>query len=90
FLLTVRIRDNVLHGSEAVTDVVKNAVGSVADTIIRFVGLEKHISHEFLERFESLEKEVFLKISPYGFKRLTEDEVIYVNRYNFLRDIHHS
>lgn len=90
FLLTVRIRDNVLHGSEAVTDVVKNALGSVADTIIRFVGLEKHISHEFLERFESLEKEVFLKISPYGFKRLTEDEVIYVNRYNFLRDIHHS
>ncbi|QWI47091.1 ATP-binding protein [Bacillus mycoides] len=90
FLLTVRIRNNLLHGSEAMTDVLKNAIGSVTDTLIQFIGLEKSISSEYLERFESLEKEVLLKIQPYGFRRLTEDEVIYVNRYNFLRDIHHS
>ncbi|MEH7217028.1 ATP-binding protein [Bacillus toyonensis] len=90
FLLTVRIQNNLLHGSEAMTDVLKNAVGSVTDTIIRFVGLEKNISQEFLERFEKLERDVFSKVNRYGFQRLTEDEVIYVNRYNFLRDIHHS
>lgn len=90
FILTVRIRNNLLHGSEAITDVVKNAVGSVTDTLINLIGLEKNISSEFFKRFESLEQEVFKKIQSYGFTRLTEDEVIYVNRYNFLRDIHHS
>lgn len=90
FLLTVRIQNQLLNGSEALGDICKNAVDSVTGTIIRLVGLEKHISHEVLERFEKLEREVFSKINRYGFQRLTEDEVIYVNRYNFLRDIHHS
>ncbi|MGG3652589.1 ATP-binding protein [Bacillus pseudomycoides] len=90
FILTVRIRNNLLYGSEAITDVVKNAVGSVTDTLVQLMGLEKRISSEFFDRFVDLEKEAFEKIQSYGFKRLTEDEVIYINRYNFLRDIHHS
>ncbi|WP_242281137.1 ATP-binding protein [Bacillus cereus group sp. BfR-BA-01347] len=89
FILTVRIRSHLLYGSEDVTEIIKNAFGSVTDTFVNLLGWEKTISKEFYDRFEELEKEVFQKVQSYGFKRLTKDEVIYVNRYNFLRDIHH-
>ncbi|MCC2441836.1 ATP-binding protein [Bacillus paranthracis] len=90
FILGVRIKNNLLHGSEDFKDVLKNAFGSVTDTLVNLLGFEKNISDEFFERFESLEQELFEQIQMANGARLTEDELIYVNRYNFLRDIHHS
>ncbi|WP_144520390.1 hypothetical protein, partial [Bacillus thuringiensis] len=60
FVVRVGIGDKVLDGSEGVRDVVKNGVGCVGDRIIGLVGVEKEIWDEFLEGFESVEKEVFV------------------------------
>lgn len=90
FVLGVRIKNDLLHGSEDFKDVIKHAFGSVTDTLVSVLGLEKNISDEFFDRFESLEQELFDQVQMYNGVRLSEDELIYINRYNFLREIHHS
>ncbi|NPC90872.1 hypothetical protein HOO54_00955 [Bacillus sp. WMMC1349] len=45
---------------------------------------------EFFQRFTELEKDLFQLVASVGGRRLTEDQLIYINRYNFLRDIDHS
>ncbi|WP_269672455.1 hypothetical protein [Bacillus licheniformis] len=38
---------------------------------------------EFFQRFTQLEKDLFQLVASVGGRRLTEDQLIYLNRYNF-------
>src|SRR5699024_8068127 len=90
FVLGVRIKGDLLEGSDDMKDVVKNTFMSITDTMVHWLGLDRDMSSEFFERFESAEKEIYSNILSVGGTRLTEDHLIYINRYNFLRDIHHE
>ncbi|QHM08273.1 hypothetical protein C7M27_04298 (plasmid) [Bacillus subtilis] len=90
FILGVRLKGNLLEGSEDIKGVVRNAFTSVSDVLVNLLGLEREMTAEFFQRFEGLEKDLFQLVASVGGRRLTEDQLIYINRYNFLRDIHHS
>ena len=90
FVLGVRIKGDLLEGSDDMKDVVKNTFMSVTDTIVNWLGLDREMSIEFFERFKEAEKNIFSNVLSVSGKRLTEDHLIYINRYNFLRDIHHE
>ncbi|MEM5663059.1 hypothetical protein AAHB94_00890 [Bacillus toyonensis] len=53
FILGVRIKNNLLNGSEDFKDVLKNAFGSVTDTLVNLLGFEKNISSEFLNALKA-------------------------------------
>lgn len=90
FILGVRLKGNLLEGSEDIKGVVKNAFTSVADVLVNLLGMEREMTAEFFQRFTQLEKDLFQLVASVGGRRLTEDQLIYLNRYNFLRDIDHS
>lgn len=90
FILGVRLKGNLLEGSEDMKEIVKNAFVSVTDNIVNWLGLEREMGGEFFDRFKAIEDELYQHVSVVDGTRLKEDDLIYVNRYNFLRSIHHS
>src|SRR5699024_6360682 len=90
FILGVRMKGNLLEGSDDMKDVVKNTFMSITDTMVNWLGLDRDMSDEVFERFKALETDIFSHVATVGGKRLSEDHLIYINRYNFLRDIHHK
>ena len=91
FIVTIRLKGKLLEGSAEMKDVVSNAFSSVTDTLVNLLGLEREVSDEFFDKFTELEKDLFDKVSLLpGARRLTEDQVYYINRFNFLRDIQNA
>ncbi len=90
FVLGVRLKTNLLDESEDMRGMVKHAFANVTDSIVHWFGLERELTDEFFDRFQEVEQELFEQIIRVDGRRLTEDQLIYVNRYNFIRDIHHA
>ncbi len=90
FVLGVRLKMNLLEESEDMQGMVKNAFASVTDSIVNWFGLDRELTDEFFDRFKGVEQELFEQVMRVEGQRLSEDHLIYINRYNFIRDIHHS
>ncbi|MBC1284865.1 AAA family ATPase [Listeria booriae] len=89
FLLGVKIKDNLLTKSDDAKGVTKNALTSVTDTLVNLLGFEREVDGSYFDKFTTLESELYQLVLSVNGSRLTEDELVYVNRYNFVRDINH-
>ncbi|MEM4997437.1 ATP-binding protein [Priestia sp. SB1] len=91
FVMVIRLKGKLLEGSAEMKDVVSNAFSSVTDTLVSLLGLEREVQSDFFDRFIEHEQELFDKISVLpGARRLKEDQVYYLNRFNFMRDLQHA
>lgn len=90
FVIGVRLKSQLLSESDDMKEIAKDAITSVTDSIANWLGLDREVSQEFFEQFNGLEEELFEQMSILNIQRLPEDDLYYVNRYNFLRQIHHS
>lgn len=81
------------HSIDDVGDIAQSAMSAISDVtqkIFSMLGYESNKSHEV---FEMIREENQLATSILGginAQRMTEDEMIYINRYAFLRDIDNS
>ncbi|MBA3925536.1 ATP-binding protein [Listeria rustica] len=89
FILGVKLKKNVMHENDAKSQVT-NAISSVENTILSIFNLVKEVDDSFFERFKVAENDLFQLASSIKAKKLSEDELVYVNRYNFIRDMEHS
>lgn len=90
FVIGVRLKSQLLSDSDDFKQVAKDALSSVTDTISNLLGLEREVSADFFKEFEQLENELHQQMSIIDAKKLSEDDLYYINRYNFLRQIDHS
>lgn len=90
FIIGVRLKSQLMTDSEDFKQAAKNAFTSVTDTITNLLGLEREVSQEFFKQFEELENDLFQEMTFLDIKRLSENDLYYINRYNFLRQINHS
>lgn len=90
FVIGVRLKSQLLNESDDFKSVAKDAVVSVTDRIANWLGLDREVSDEFFQQFERLEEDLFEQMSILNVQKLPEDDLYYINRYNFLRQIHHS
>ncbi|MGV7002510.1 ATP-binding protein [Priestia megaterium] len=91
FVLIIRLKGNLVEGNAEMKEIVSNAFSSVTDTLVSLLGLEREVSGEFFDRFAEHEQELFDKVCALpGARRLKEDQVYYLNRYYFMRDLQHT
>src|SRR5699024_3620567 len=90
FIIGVRLKTQLLTDSDDFKQVAKDAITSVGDTLSNWLGLEREVSSEFFEQFENLEDELFQQMALLNVRKLKEDDLYYINRYNFLRQIDHN
>ncbi|MDT9027508.1 ATP-binding protein [Rossellomorea yichunensis] len=90
FILGVRLKSVEAIQTDYFAGALKGAFSSVTDQLVNMFGFEREADHSLFERFSPLEEDLFQLVQTVGGKRLSEDSLVYVNRYTFLRDIHHS
>ena len=90
FILGVRLKSMEAIQTDHFSGALKSAFSSVTDQLVNLLGMEREADDSFFERFSALEEDLFQLVQTVGGKRLTEDSLVYVNRYTFLRDIQHS
>ena len=89
FILGVKLKENVFENDD-MKSVVQNSIASVTDTILNVLNMSREVDDDFFERFKVYEKELYQLTMGVNGRRLSEDELIYLNRYNFIRDMQHS
>lgn len=90
FILGVKLKDNLLTNADDAKTVLRNSLTAVTDSLVNALGLSREITEEFYDRFIDLEKELYQLVVSIAGTRLTEAELVYVNRYNFIRDVAHD
>src|SRR5699024_265232 len=86
----VRLKSQLLSESDDLKEMAKDTLSSITDTITNWLGLDREVLQEFFAKFEELEEELHEQLSILDIQKLPENDLYYVNRYNFLRQIHHS
>nr|WP_304956812.1 ATP-binding protein [Virgibacillus sp. NKC19-16] len=90
FILGVRLKMENIKVDADLKDNMFSAFSRVTDTIVNLLGWEQDVSVSFFQQFDEAEDELSKLVAMVGGVRLTEEEMIYVNRYNFLRGIDHD
>ncbi|WP_204184789.1 ATP-binding protein [Mammaliicoccus sciuri] len=88
-VMGVRLKQSI----DDVGDIAESAMSAISDVTQKIFGLLGYQSNKAHEVFETVEEENRIVTSTLGginAQRLSEDEMIYINRYAFLRDIDHS
>lgn len=89
FLLGVRLKTNLMDESGDMKKIVANTFVSVTDQLVSLMGLEKEVDHSFFDQFVNAEQDLYELVARAKGVRLKEDELVYANRYNFVRDVQH-
>ncbi|QHZ53350.1 ATP-binding protein [Paenibacillus larvae] len=89
FVIGVCLKQQLLTNSSDVKGMLQHVFTSVTDRLVSFLGMESEIAPEYFARFKDVEKELARMLSLVGAIPLTEDELIYINRFHFLRGIGH-
>lgn len=89
FVVGVKLKENVL-AMDSRKNQLKNAVDSVSSTILSLLQMTRDVEDTFFDRFAKVEEDLLRLVHSVRGQRLTEDELIYLNRYNFIRDMSHE
>lgn len=88
-VIGVRLKNSI----DDVSDVAESAISAISDVTQKIFSLLGYQSNKAHEVFETVREENQIATSTLGginAQRMTEEEMIYINRYAFLRDIDHS
>lgn len=88
FVVGVKLRESQI--SENIKDAIKESYEQVTSRLLSMLGFDKETDESFFDRFKDAEDQLFSILKVVNAVRLEESEMIYLNRYNFIRDIPHS
>ncbi|WP_176764726.1 ATP-binding protein [Natribacillus halophilus] len=90
FILGVRLKMERINVDAELKENVFSLFSGVTDTIVNLLGWEQHVSASFFEQFREAEGELANVVAMVGGVKLTERELIYVNRFHFMRGLDHD
>lgn len=88
FYLGVKLKTNIFEQDDT-KSMIRNSISSVTDTILQLFNLTRDIGDDFFAHFEEIEKELYQLVISMNGARLTEDELVYINRYSVIHDMQH-
>ncbi|MBK0036050.1 MULTISPECIES: ATP-binding protein [unclassified Enterococcus] len=88
FVLGVKLKEN--QYADDLKEVFKDTYEQVTKRLFLALGYDMETDSTFFDRYEPAEENLFSLLRVGKVIRLEEDEMIYLNRYNFIRDIQHS
>ncbi|MBM7634423.1 hypothetical protein JOD17_003529 [Geomicrobium sediminis] len=90
FILGVRLKTESVKVDAELKENVFSMFSTATDTIINLLGWEQDVSASFFQQYQEAEDQAASVAASVNGMRLTEEELIYVNRYNFLRGLDHQ
>jgi hypothetical protein len=88
FILGVRLKD--MYGNENPIESIKRVTDEVSDQILALLGKKVVMDEDELDKIRPIEEELFRSLRSRRATRLTEDELIYLNRLSFIGGLPHE
>ncbi|GMA08266.1 hypothetical protein GCM10025886_14170 [Tetragenococcus halophilus subsp. flandriensis] len=88
FVLGVKLRENQV--ADNLKEALKESYENVTSHLMSLLGYDVEADQSFFDRFQEAEKNLFSSLGIINAIRMTEEDMIYLNRFNFIRDIDHS
>lgn len=88
FIMGIRIKD--VYDNQNPIESVKRVSDDIADKVLIWLGKKQPIDLAAFHNVQQLEEELFRVIHSRKGKRLSEKDMIYLNRLNYIRNIDHD
>ena len=90
FIIGIKLKNAFVKMDEGLKENAFSIFSNVTDTFVNLIGWEQNVSASFFEQFEEMEDTIYKVVSGVNGSRLDEQELIYINRYDFIRGLYHD
>ncbi|WP_120027806.1 VirB4-like ATPase ConE [Bacillus subtilis] len=90
FILGVKLKSSLVNISVELKDNILSFFNTATDTVVKMLGWEQNVSTSFFEKYEEVEETLANIMASVRGERLSETEMIYINRYHFVRGLKHQ
>nr|WP_160141819.1 ATP-binding protein [Salicibibacter halophilus] len=90
FIVGVRLKADMIRVDADMKGNVLAMFSTATDTIVNLLGWEQDVTTSFFDQFAEAENELNDTMAMIDGVPLTQDEMIYVNRYHFIRGLDHQ
>lgn len=88
FVLGVKLKDSFM--SESLKEAFREGYEAVTNRLMSMLGFDMETDNSFFDRFKDAEEYLLSLLKVINGLRLSESEMTYLNRFNFIRSINHS
>ncbi|WP_154796992.1 VirB4-like ATPase ConE [Bacillus subtilis] len=90
FILGVKLKSSLVNISVELKDNILSLFNTATDTVVKMLGWEQNVSTSFFEKYEEVEETLANIMASVRGERLSETEMTYINRYQFVRGLKHQ
>ncbi|MEC1268364.1 VirB4-like ATPase ConE [Bacillus vallismortis] len=90
FIIGVKLKSSLVNISVELKDNILSFFNTATDTVVKMLGWEQNVSTSFFEKYEEVEETLANIMASVRGERLSETEMIYINRYHFVRGLKHQ
>lgn len=90
FILGVKLKNEMIRLDMDVKENAFSVFSNVTDTFVNLLGWEQNVPISFFSQFNEMEESLYHMVASVNGSRLEEEELIYMNRYDFIRGLDHD
>lgn len=89
FIFGVKLKNSLVNMSMEIKDNILSLFNTATDTVVKMLGWEQNVSTSFFKQYEEVEDNLANIMTSVRGERLSENEMVYINRYHFVRGLNH-
>ncbi|MDA1478033.1 ATP-binding protein [Bacillus changyiensis] len=89
FILGVKLKSSLVNMSMEVKENILSIFNIATDTVVKLLGWEQNVPTSFFEKYVEVEDNLASILASVRGERLTESEMVYINRFHFVRGLKH-
>ncbi|ARC67086.1 AAA-like domain protein [Bacillus licheniformis] len=90
FIFGVKLKNSLVNISMEIKDNILSLFNTATDTVVKMLGWEQNVSTSFFKQYEEVEDNLANIMATVIGERLSENEMVYINRYHFVRGLNHQ
>ncbi|MEC0756368.1 ATP-binding protein [Bacillus haynesii] len=90
FIFGVKLKNSLVNISMEIKDNIISLFNTATDTVVKMLGWEQNVSTSFFKQYEEVEDNLANIMASVLGERLSENEMVYINRYHFVRGLNHQ
>ncbi|MCY8241415.1 ATP-binding protein [Bacillus haynesii] len=89
FIFGVKLKNSLVNISMEIKDNILSLFNTATDTVVKMLGWEQNVPTSFFKQYEEVEDNLANIMASVLGERLSENEMVYINRYHFVRGLNH-
>ncbi|MEC0793938.1 ATP-binding protein [Bacillus licheniformis] len=90
FIFGIKLKNSLVNISMEIKDNILSLFNTATDTVVKMLGWEQNVSTAFFKQYEEVEDNLANIMASVLGERLSENEMVYINRYHFVRGLNHQ